>query len=382
MKNKKLMVMSGGLCLLFALFLGCGERSGEKEYSKAMDSWRSGDLVRARTLLEKSIRKLSGNEKKSEAYNQLGIILWQLQEADASIEAFGKSCGLTDEMSGANLNLGVALFQAGRIDEAEVALNNVLGDNPADPVARATIGLIEMRKKNWSKAAQEAAAAVRTQPRDPAGQNALALAELHANRNTEAAITRLKQILSAHPGYAPAAYNLAVIYDQWLGNKGAAQAWYTQYIQKAGTDGSHMAAAQSAIARLAGSAPAIRPSATNPEEAARCIAAGTTLHTAKKYTEAVAQYEKAIQADPSQKNAFYNMGLSYYELKKYPEAAQACQNALKLDSGFANARYMLALAHVQQRNWADAEREAKTLGKTDAARAASLLKYISDLRKR
>ncbi|MCF7864562.1 MAG: tetratricopeptide repeat protein [Kiritimatiellales bacterium] len=381
MKNKKLVMMSGGLCLLFALFLGCGERSGEKEYSKAMDSWRSGDLVRARTLLEKSIRKLSGNEKKSEAYNQLGIILWQLQESDASIEAFGKSCGLTDEMSGANLNLGLALFQAGRTDEAEVALNNVLGAEPGNATARATIGLIEMRKKNWSKAAQETTAAVRTQPRDPAGQNALALAELHANRNTEAAIARLKQILSANPGYAPAAYNLAVVYDQWLGNKSAAQGWYNQYIQKAGTDGSHVKAAQSAIARLAGNAPAIRPS-TNPDDAARYIAEGTTLHTAKKYSEAVAQYEKAIQADPSQKNAYYNMGLSYYELKKYPDAARACQDALKLDPGFANARYMLALAYVQQRSWADAEREAKTLGKTDTARAEGLLKYISDIRKR
>jgi tetratricopeptide (TPR) repeat protein len=382
MKNKNLLMFSGGLCLLFALFLGCGERSGEKEYNKAMASWRNGDLVRARSLLEKSIRKCSGNEKKSAAYNQLGIILWQLQETDAAIDAFVESCGLNEELTGATLNMGVALFHAGRLDEAEVALNNVLGDDPTNAVARATIGLIEMRKKNWPTAAQEAASAVRAQPRDPAGQNALALAELHVNHDSEATIARLKQVLAANPDYAPAAYNLAVIYDQWLGNKSAALGWYNQYLQKAGTDSPHVATARTAIARLGGTAPETSAPTTHPETAAGFIAAGSKLHTAKKFNEAVASYEKAIQADPTQKTAYYYMGLSYYELAKYPEAEQACLNALKLDPNGADARYMLALSYVQQRKWSDAEREAKMLRQIDPARGETMLKYISDSQKR
>ena len=48
MKNKKvLMTVGGGVCLLLAVFSGCGERTGEKEYSKALASWADGDLVRA-----------------------------------------------------------------------------------------------------------------------------------------------------------------------------------------------------------------------------------------------------------------------------------------------------------------------------------------------
>ena len=92
MKNKTLLIMvCGGVCLLFAVFSGCGGRPGEKEYNKAVASWEGGDLVRAQSQLEKAIRKLSSSEKKSVANNQLGIIRWNLgkhgQEPVAGIPA-------------------------------------------------------------------------------------------------------------------------------------------------------------------------------------------------------------------------------------------------------------------------------------------------------
>lgn len=385
MNNKNLMILSGGLFVMFAMFSGCGERSGEKEYGKAMESWRGGDLVRARTLLEKSIRKSSGNEKKSVAYNQLGVILWQLKETDAAIEAFGKSCNLTEEQTGANVNMGVALLQAGRLDEAEVVLNNVLGDNPKNATALATMGLLEMRRKNWNKASQNVAGALRTQPRDPASQNAQALIELHATGNSDAAISRLKQLLAAYPEYAPPAYNLATIYDQWQNNAVVAQLWYNQYLQKAGENGSHADGAKKAMARLAASGSqnsATTPNKPDPQTAARFIAEGSKLHGAGKFSEAVRQYGLALQADPSQKTAYYNMGLSHYELKQYAEAAQACRNAIKLDSSFADARYMLALSCVQQQNWPEAEREIEALKRVDPTKAAIVQKYLSSVRNR
>jgi tetratricopeptide (TPR) repeat protein len=372
------------IVLALAMFAGCGERSGDKEYGKAMAAWKDGDLVRARTLLEKSIRKSSGNEKKSVAWNQLGIILWELGEIKASAEAFGKSCNLTETLTGANLNHGIALFYAGRTEEAEVALNNVLGDNPDNPTAHAILGLIGMQKKSWSNAAREIKKAAQVQPSNPASQSALVLAELHINRNSDVAVRRLKQILSTYPDYAPAAYNLGVIYDKWLGNKSAALSWYKQYLAKAGPNGVQAQAATRAIALLGGTAGTSQPTAggqSNPDAAARFIAAGSKLHAAKNYADAVTQYQKAIQADPNHKNAHYNMGLAYYSLKKYSEAAQACINALTLDSRFSDARYMLALAYYQQQLWKDAEREANALKQTDPARADELLKYISQAKK-
>jgi len=366
------------------MFAGCGGRSGEKEYSKAIDAWQDGDLVRARTHFEKAIRKMSGNEKKSEAENRLGLVLWRLGEVEAAVEAFNESCALSESLSGANLNLGIALYHAGRLDEAEVALNNVLGDNPQNEAALSMLALITAQKRDWAGASKTIAKAVNADPADPAGQNMLALAELNSTRNTDLAIARLKKLVTTYPDYAPAAYNLAAIYDYWLGQQTAAVGWYQEYLRKSGPDGSHAEAARQAIARLgdqnAAGAGTTSPQ-TDPAAAARFMTEGAALHQQQKYAEAVEQYRKAIAADPTQKNAYYNMGLAYYALKKYPETEQACISALKVDPGFADAQYMLTLAYVQQRSWNEAEREAKILAGLDARRGDEMLKYIASARK-
>ncbi|MEN8256090.1 MAG: tetratricopeptide repeat protein [Verrucomicrobiota bacterium] len=384
MKNKKLLMIGGSACLLFAVFSGCGGRGGEKEYNKAMASWKSGDLVRAQSQLEKAIRKLSGNEEKSVANNQLGIIRWSLGKHDQAIESFGESCRLAKELSGANLNLGVALFHANQLDQAEFEFIKMLAEQPTNAVARSFLGLVQMQKKEWKGASEEIAAGLRTNPNDAAGQNALALVELHMNRNSDIAVKRLKKLVSAYPDYAPATYNLAVIHDQWLHNQNAAMGWYRQYLQKAGEEGRQTEAARQAIARLEKKGPnaANTEGQINPEAASQYLAKGSELHAAKKYREAVEQYGKAITANPSEPTAHYNLGLSRYELKQYREAIRAFLDALKLDPDSANARYMLALSHAQQSQWSDAEREAKALKKIDSKRGKSMLKYISDAQKR
>ncbi|MEN7973086.1 MAG: tetratricopeptide repeat protein [Verrucomicrobiota bacterium] len=387
MKNKKLLIIGGGVCLLFTVFSGCGERSGEKEYNKALASWKSGDLVRAQGQFERAIRKLSGNEIKSVANNQLGLVRWSLGKQKRAIESFAESCRLAEDLGAANLNLGIALYHAGQIEQAEFELTKVLNEQPSNAAAQSYMGLIHMQKKDWKSASREISSGLRSNPNDAAAQNALALAELHQNNGSDAAIKRLKQLVSAYPDYAPATYNLAVIYDQWLHNEAAALGWYKQYLQKAGTNGREAEFARQSIARLErkqarGTTSASPQRHTNPELAAQYITRGSKLHSDKKYKEALKQYEKAIQADPSQKAGHYNMGLTYYELKKYSEAAKACSNALKLDPAYADARYMRALSYTRQRKWSDAEREAKALKKLDAKRGKSMLKYISDTRKR
>ncbi len=344
MKNRRITTVAGCVCLAIALFAGCGERSGEKEFSKALDAWNDGNLPLAQSLLEKSIRKMSG-EKKSAALNQLGLVLWQLQKTEEAAEAFSASCELAEELSGANLNLGLAMLHAKRLDEAQLALSDVLGDDPKNATALAALGLIEMQKNNWRAAAQTAAESVSADPRNPAAQNALALAELHATQNSDRAIKRLKQILAAHPDYLPAAFNLAATYDHWQNNRSTAMAWYKEYLKKAGAGGSRSEAAGQALKRLA-SAP-----------------------------------QKAEQVPPSAAR-YMNEGITLFKEKRYAAAAQAFANALKLDSGNPDARYNLSLSHYYQQNWDAAEREAKILKQQGDPRGEQMLQYISTARKR
>ena len=380
MKNKKAFLAAGCLLATLLVFIGCGERAGEKEYGKAMAAWKAGELVQAQSLLEKSIRKTSGNEKKSIAWNQLGLILWKLGKTAEAAEAFNESCVLSESLTGANLNLGIALFHANRFDEAEVALNNVIGGNAKNQTARVLLGLIAAQKQDWAGASKAIGEAVKANPQDPAGQNALALAELQ--RSSDTAIQRLKQLVSAYPDYAPAAYNLAVIHEQKLGNKSAALEWYRHYLRKAGNDGSHAEAANQAIARLDRQGRTSSALKTNSETAKRHMAEGSALLAAKKFNTAISQFEQAIQAEPSQKFAHYNLGHAYFNLGKYNEAIGAYIDALKLDPRYADARYMLSYSYFQLRKWNDAEREAKELAKVDKVRGEQMLNHVSDARKR
>lgn len=380
MKNNRIMTITVGMGLIFAMFVGCGGRTGEKEYNKAMSAWKDGNLVEARTLFDKSIRKMSGNERKSVAWNQLGLVLWKLGETEAAAKAFNESCTLSDTVTEANMNLGIALFHMGRFNEAEVALNNVLGNKPKNETALAMLGLIAAQRRDWNTASSGFAKAAAANPRDPAGRNALILMELQKSRNTETAIQNLKQLLSAYPEYAPAAYNLGVIYDQWLGNRSAAVEWYQNYLRIAGTEGSRVAAAKQSIARL-GSQSSTTTTAAYPATAARFMKEGADLYAAKKYAEAVAQYQQAIQADPNMKAAHYNLALAYFALAKNNDAEQSCKNALRIDPRYADARYMLSYIYFQQRKWDDAEREAKELAEVDPKRGTQMLTYISQARK-
>uniref|UniRef100_UPI00356A9AF1 tetratricopeptide repeat protein n=1 Tax=Pontiella sp. TaxID=2837462 RepID=UPI00356A9AF1 len=283
-------------------------------------------------------------------------------------------------------NMGITMFHAGRLDEAEVALNTVLGEDPDNDTARAMLGMIELQKRDWGGATTELTKSATVNPADPAAQNALALAQLQQTKNVNAAINRLKGVVNAYPDYAPALFNLGAVYEFYVKNSAQAMSWYNQYLAKAGADGSHVQAANAALARLGG-----RPATTqddrnlpraNPAEALRYMNEGLKLYGAQKYDDAVAAFKKALMADPKQKNAYYNLGLTFYAQGNFSDAATACNNAVNLDPNFSDAQYMLSLAYAKQKKWSDAERAARELLKTDKAKGEQMLKYIGDIKKR
>ncbi len=377
MNKNRIVIVGTATALLLAVFAGCSGDAGEKEYNKAMKAWKKGDLVQARTLFEKATGRLSGNARKSEAYNDLGRVLWQMEEPQAAAVAFDEACTLSEAISDAWLNLALAQFHTGDLDGATKSLSLYLGEYPDSQTAISLQSLVAAKKKNWDQSSRLIAQVIQRNPSDPATQNMLALAELNRGQSSDQVIALLKSIMEADPGYTPAIYNLAVIYDQWRQDKASALHYYTAYTEKAGQSGTHMADAQKAIERLS-TAP------DTPEvdmaQAVKFMTEGARLHEAKKYTEAIEQFRKAIEINPGQKNAYYNMGLAYYSLQEFDEAVQSCQSAINIDPGFANARYMLALSYLQQKKWAYAEREAKALAELDAKRGEELLAYIKKSR--
>ena len=363
---------------MLGMFVGCGGRPGEREYEKAINAWEKGNLVQARTLFEKAAGRLTANESKAMAYNNLGLVLWELDEPGEAAEAFDSACGLTDSVTEANLNLAIALFHDGQLDKSRLPLNMYLGEHPESKTALALQSLIAAQNQDWAQAARVMGEAAAADPDDPAAQNDLALAELNHDQNSAQAIARLKQITARHPDYVPALYNLGVIHDQWLQDKPTALGYYRDYLSKAGADASHAQAARNAVERL--NAGDTGTSVTDPAAATRFIKEGARLYGEKQYAQAVVQFRKAIEADPSQQKAYYNLGLANFYLADYQQARQAFMQALNIDPDNADARYMLSYSYVQLKRWDDAEREARALNRIDPARGDDLLKHIEATR--
>lgn len=380
MKNNRILIVGAGLAVALVLLGACGGRSGEKEYSKAMKAWEKGNLVQARTLFEKSTARLSSNDRKSMAFNNLGLVLWQLDEPAAAESAFSDACTLSENITEARLNLAIAQFHTGNLNGAKMSLGMYLGENPDNETALAMQSLIAAKKRDWAGASKILSKSATADPTNPELQNALALAEAKGGQSPEQAASRLKQLVAAHPDYAPAFYNLAVISDLMLHDKAAALTYYKSYLQKAGENASHSATAKSAVARLSGKA-STTVAASDPVAAQQFMKQGDNLFSEKKYAEALAQYQRAATADPSQKEAHYRQGLASFYLGDFANVQNACRHALAIDPSYADARYLITYSYVQQKKWDDAEREAKELAKVDPARGNSMLKHIADARR-
>jgi tetratricopeptide (TPR) repeat protein len=77
---------------------------------------------------------------------------------------------------------------------------------------------------------------------------------------------------------------------------------------------------------------------------------------AKRFSEAVALYKKAIAIDDRSAELFYNLGVTYYELKDYTAAIAALNEALKRHSSHARAELYLGKIALAQGDKGEAQK--------------------------
>jgi len=71
------------------------------------------------------------------------------------------------------------------------------------------------------------------------------------------------------------------------------------------------------------------------ESANKHFNAGLDLYFKKDYTNAIKEFEEAVQIDPENANAFYFMGYSYYKLKDMKKAMTVFELAYEADSKYS-----------------------------------------------
>jgi tetratricopeptide (TPR) repeat protein len=369
--------------LTAVLFFGCGRQPGEKLYYQALEQWSEGNLVRARALLEKSISRRTGSSENADAFNRLGLLLWEMGEPENAVQAFQKSLRVHDGQFPVLCNLGVALSETGNFSGAERAFREAALLNPGDPRPLAFAGVVYARNGKPQEAARNLSKALSRTPNDPELQTAMALAELQT-RDPQAAANRLRAVVQNHPDYAPALFNLGSIYRYHLQSPADARIWYERYLKQASGIDAFSAFARTQLQALQKPVEAPKLSYTPPqtrdrETAQKYFGQAVTLHRAGKTAEAIRQYIRAIEADDSYERAFYNLGLACYASGQMAPAGEAFAKAVQLNPAYVEARYNLALVdHYHLGRTPQAVRELETVlsQKPDYQPAIDLLARI------
>lgn len=85
--------------------------------------------------------------------------------------------------------------------------------------------------------------------------------------------------------------------------------------------------------------------------AAVCL--GIMLLSSLAYAEggAVKQYQKIIETNPNDAEAYYNIGIVYYGEKKYDESKAQFQKAIEIYPDFSEAYYSLGVVYYAEANY-------------------------------
>ena len=369
--------------LIAVLFLGCGRKPGEKLYTEAIAEWKAGNHVRARALMEKSIRRRIGSPVNADAYNRLGLLLWEMGEVDAAIDAFNESCRIDAGQYGPLCNLGVALSAQNDFVAAERAFREAALLQPNDPRPLTYTGIAYLQNGKWDDASRNLRRALGRTPDDPKLQMLLAITELHT-RGTDVALRRLQNIVREHPDYAPAFFNLASLHLHWLQNPTAARRNFELFLEKSSGIDAFSALARTHLQALGDSVekPGLRiqpPKKLDRQAADKYFRKALKLHQNGKLKDAIATYIQALEKDDTYERAFYNLGLAYYASANMPLAGEAFDRAVQLNPAFTDARYNAALVnyyHLHKTDDALRELNVVLSQKPDYQPAIDLLQRI------
>ncbi|MBP7275350.1 MAG: tetratricopeptide repeat protein [Kiritimatiellae bacterium] len=219
---------------LTAALTGCG-RPGDREFHAGLKELKAERWVEARTWMERSIARRPGSAANAPAYNYLGLACARLGDLPAAADAFEESRRLDPKRPEPVFNLADLRARGGDILEASALLNEAAALDPQSARAPEMLGHLYDTRQRWSDARAQYEEAMRRDPDSSRIRTALAVA-LYREGNAGAAVPHLAAVLDRAPDYAPAAYNLFVVYREGLNLPAPAEAWARRFLSLAGPD--------------------------------------------------------------------------------------------------------------------------------------------------
>jgi len=376
---------------------GCSKPDGQAEFEKGLRELKRENYVRARALFEKSIAHRPGHTDNAFAHNYLGITAWRLGQFSDAATAFEDSRRLNPNLIEPVYNLGVLAAEREDFREASRYLNEAATMNPDDPRPLEYLAGIHMDNGQWQLARNILYSALDREPRSARIYNSIATAFIGLNQNNEA-MESLMRALEADTRYAPALFNLAVVYDTRKGDAEQARAYYKKFVSVAHRDDLNVDAARDALRRLnergtlasasegaqiQEEVPPESPATVEAEEQAPVVAvvspgkesdydtalrqagekarAGQIQQALDGYIRAADlagkdrrtdlqenAYREAVRSAIDQPRAHVLLGQHLYDRGKYDQAARSFQQAVTLNADYAPGQ--LGMARIASNN--------------------------------
>ena len=286
--------------------------------------------------------------------------------AAQSIEAYKKALDLAPGSTVIMERLAEIYAKSQRVREAEVQAQNVLKLDPDDVNARRLLAQIyvhalgdmgagDLQKENLAKAVEQFQAILKLQPDDT--YSALWLARLYRFQNKhEEAEKVLRNTVNLNPGNSAALEQLS----QLLIDEGRSQEAVTLLNQATGDSASPeiydlLGDAYAQSKDFVRSEDSYRKAVLeDPDDPTHVHGLAQALLSQDKYAEALEQYKRLSELEPSTWENFLRMSELYRRMGKFDEAESALLRSKQLSPGNLEVLYNEALLYEEQRRYDDA----------------------------
>jgi len=347
---------------LAVVFWGCS-RSPEQNFQQGIALYQQGNFSKAADVLEQALTKAPPT---AQALTFLGVCFAKTGKPDAASRRFNEAIKLDPNYIPARYNLAVLLLEHGQFESAANLLRQI-HQHPSAPrdtgaylaLACNNLAVMAARQRDFPRAEKllREALAVAPQSPEPAQNLAALKTRVEPPKSAVLPATVTAVATSAAPSHV-AVTNMAVeppkpVATTTTTTPPPASAVQTVAAATNSTLKPSVAVSAPVVKRRA----ALAPRALSHGDRAQAMIhfnEAVILHQQGRLSDVPALYAKAIAADPSFAQAYYNLAIAYRDLKQTDRALENYELALMADPKFHDARLNYAILLQQQGYTADA----------------------------
>jgi len=308
----------------------------QAQFNRGLALHQQGNLTEAERIY-KNILRLQQNH--FDALHLLGVIALQTEQTARGVDLITKAIRLNPTVAGVHSNLGNALRDLNRPEEAIASYDRAIALQPDYAEAHNNRGnaLRDLNRPAEALASYDRALALRPNYAETHNNRGNALRDL---KRFDEALASYDRAIALRPNYAEAHSNRGNAlrslrrHEAALASYDHAIALKPGYVEAYNNRGNALRDLKRFAEALASYDKAI---ALQPGYAEAYTHRGAALQDLERFDEALASHDKAIALNPGLADAHSNRGVTLLALKRPEEALASYDKALALDSGLAKA---------------------------------------------